>query len=112
MIRRPPRSTLFPYTTLFRSRRIVLEELGGVGLALADLVALVAVPGTGLVDQVALHAQVDHLAGVVDPLAVEDLELGLAEGRRHLVLDHLDPGLVAGDLVDVIIIDSVAALTP
>src|SRR5258708_15313102 len=25
MIRRPPRSTLFPYTTLFRSRRIVHE---------------------------------------------------------------------------------------
>src|SRR2546430_17507312 len=25
MIRRPPRSTLFPYTTLFRSRRIALE---------------------------------------------------------------------------------------
>src|SRR2546430_9866836 len=28
MIRRPPRSTLFPYTTLFRSRR---ETLGGQG---------------------------------------------------------------------------------
>src|SRR5258707_15326210 len=27
MIRRPPRSTLFPYTTLFRSR--VLERVGG-----------------------------------------------------------------------------------
>src|SRR2546423_13075035 len=26
MIRRPPRSTLFPYTTLFRSRRMWLEE--------------------------------------------------------------------------------------
>src|SRR2546430_3112297 len=26
MIRRPPRSTLFPYTTLFRSLRITLEE--------------------------------------------------------------------------------------
>src|SRR2546427_6948843 len=26
MIRRPPRSTLFPYTTLFRSRRAVLGE--------------------------------------------------------------------------------------
>src|SRR2546430_15806261 len=25
MIRRPPRSTLFPYTTLFRSRRRVIE---------------------------------------------------------------------------------------
>src|SRR3989441_13375020 len=27
MIRRPPRSTLFPYTTLFRSPRARLEEL-------------------------------------------------------------------------------------
>src|SRR2546430_16272134 len=25
MIRRPPRSTLFPYTTLFRSRRVRIE---------------------------------------------------------------------------------------
>src|SRR2546430_9205166 len=28
MIRRPPRSTLFPYTTLFRSRRGHRERLG------------------------------------------------------------------------------------
>src|SRR3712207_9130067 len=27
MIRRPPRSTLFPYTTLFRSIRAMVEEL-------------------------------------------------------------------------------------
>src|SRR2546422_7353931 len=27
MIRRPPRSTLFPYTTLFRSHLIVLERI-------------------------------------------------------------------------------------
>src|SRR2546430_9105313 len=26
MIRRPPRSTLFPYTTLFRSRRVVQDS--------------------------------------------------------------------------------------
>src|SRR3712207_7931121 len=32
MIRRPPRSTLFPYTTLFRSTG-ALEILYGVGLA-------------------------------------------------------------------------------
>src|SRR2546429_3033196 len=37
MIRRPPRSTLFPYTTLFRSRlQFLLErchtEVGGIGL--------------------------------------------------------------------------------
>src|SRR5258706_10518353 len=29
MIRRPPRSTLFPYTTLFRSVRYAVMEFGG-----------------------------------------------------------------------------------
>src|SRR2546422_4659438 len=31
MIRRPPRSTLFPYTTLFRSSRIAPSRLGLLG---------------------------------------------------------------------------------
>src|SRR3989442_6519727 len=30
MIRRPPRSTLFPYTTLFRSGRHELDEMAGL----------------------------------------------------------------------------------
>src|SRR5947208_13217590 len=30
MIRRPPRSTLFPYTTLFRSPRIAIGSGGGM----------------------------------------------------------------------------------
>src|SRR3712207_7435951 len=32
MIRRPPRSTLFPYTTLFRSRYDLAFDLGAAGL--------------------------------------------------------------------------------
>src|SRR2546426_8207175 len=40
MIRRPPRSTLFPYTTLFRSRaqhdREVLLVCGGLGAQIDD----------------------------------------------------------------------------
>src|SRR2546430_13234720 len=32
MIRRPPRSTLFPYTTLFRSRGVVIDVAGEVPL--------------------------------------------------------------------------------
>src|SRR3712207_7435646 len=41
MIRRPPRSTLFPYTTLFRSIEdtvvgIVIEETHGLKLRLVD----------------------------------------------------------------------------
>src|SRR3712207_9004928 len=35
MIRRPPRSTLFPYTTLFRSDRVV--EIGRRAATLADI---------------------------------------------------------------------------
>src|SRR2546428_6961586 len=30
MIRRPPSSTLFPYTTLFRSREVVDKQTGGI----------------------------------------------------------------------------------
>src|SRR5690242_21533811 len=38
MIRRPPRSTLFPYTTLFRSHTWVdLEEVADIDARLADL---------------------------------------------------------------------------
>src|SRR5258708_27234497 len=33
MIRRPPRSTLFPYTTLFRSWSSVLAAAAGAGVA-------------------------------------------------------------------------------
>src|SRR3712207_9098201 len=32
MIRRPPRSTLFPYTTLFRSQHLRARRRGGQGL--------------------------------------------------------------------------------
>src|SRR2546425_13187410 len=30
MIRRPPRSTLFPYTPLFRSRRVIYSDLNAI----------------------------------------------------------------------------------
>src|SRR5687767_15376008 len=56
MFRRPPRSTLFPYTTLFRSRRrvevravdavlrhVVEEREEGIKLLLRDRVVLVVV---------------------------------------------------------------------
>src|SRR3712207_7181827 len=35
MIRRPPRSTLFPYTTLFRSRKAVVVGMGFTGSEVA-----------------------------------------------------------------------------
>src|SRR2546427_4818147 len=66
MIRRPPRSTLFPYTTLFRSyggvvpelasRRhlevivpVVEKALADAGVGLADLDGIAVTQGPGLV---------------------------------------------------------------
>src|SRR5256885_5060014 len=39
MIRRPPRSTLFPYTTLFRSGRAAGENVGNYAINLGTLSA-------------------------------------------------------------------------
>src|SRR3712207_6892811 len=47
MIRRPPRSTLFPYTTLFRSRDGLLSSMGyrvGVGRSLTFQIVSCTVP--------------------------------------------------------------------
>src|SRR3712207_7210744 len=44
MIRRPPRSTLFPYTTLFRSLDLLYTALGRGHLPLL-LIDLVVLPG-------------------------------------------------------------------
>src|SRR3712207_8162415 len=43
MIRRPPRSTLFPYTTLFRSTVVLLRV---VALIASEKVALTFTPGS------------------------------------------------------------------
>src|SRR5258707_8982778 len=47
MIRRPPRSTLFPYTTLFRSRIKSFDEPPDRGYAKAATARLQRGPGAG-----------------------------------------------------------------
>src|SRR3712207_7665349 len=54
MIRRPPRSTLFPYTTLFRS----LKDRGPVVHRVREYVHLRVLPGDGL------SVQPDEVGGV------------------------------------------------
>src|SRR2546426_5451148 len=70
MIRRPPRSTLFPYTTLFRSdRRAILEDEGEVA---TDRHA-------------ARLLQLDDLAaaGVADFLVLDEIQDLGGDERRH-----------------------------
>src|SRR5690606_29814756 len=74
MIRRPPRSTLFPYTTLFRSRRGrvhdgVLRLHRPAPAARHDVPGAPDDPGTGL------HLRILHVLG----------------GDRRLEPVHLDP---------------------
>src|SRR3712207_8526079 len=72
MIRRPPRSTLFPYTTLFRSQPVVfghefsgaVAEYGpGTKRAVptgAPVVALPLIRNDGVVDTVGLSRSEEH----------------------------------------------------
>src|ERR1035441_3248076 len=113
MIRRPPRSTLFPYTTLFRSggrgRDLDAqprEDLGeeGVGRGLAVRRAALAVEGPAedlrfakvaaepLVHQGGLARaaggdDLDEIGGRVGPGAVEKVDLPLAPDQ-HGVCDR------------------------
>src|SRR3712207_9283270 len=66
MIRRPPRSTLFPYTTLFRSGARGVEDAcamqGAAGRALGVEAGRVAVASTGVIGE---HLPMDNiLAGI------------------------------------------------
>src|SRR5688572_30838439 len=77
--------------------RTSLQEIASVVLALADALTVVAVPGTGLLDDALGRAHVDDFAFARNAEPVHDFELGLTERRRDLVLDHFDARLVADD---------------
>src|SRR3712207_8986289 len=59
MIRRPPRSTLFPYTTLFRSHR----GQEAAGMAVSDGSSVVVYKDLGLVSQVFDESTLGSLRG-------------------------------------------------
>src|SRR5262249_42145262 len=74
---------------------VVTQEVPRVLLALAELVALVGVPGTGLAYDVLLHSEVDQATLPADADPEQNVELRSAERRRQLVLDDLHLGTVA-----------------
>src|SRR2546422_6001002 len=81
MIRRPPRSTLFPYTTLFRSLVLFVASLGSVNrvwIGFWGLVLLVGVVGLGIVAPLRLHAQRRPLASAAKLVLVGGFLLRLA----------------------------------
>ena len=74
------------------------EERLHVLPALAELLTLVGEPGARLLDDAEIHGDVEQRALTADALAVHDVELGLLERRRGLVLHDLHPHAVADRL--------------
>src|SRR3989442_9521858 len=75
MIRRPPRSTLFPYTTLFRSssrpaRVLYLETISNPTIAVADIRRL---------------AEIAHRHGGRSPRVRSEEHTSELQSRPHLV---------------------------
>src|SRR5258708_20966039 len=69
MIRRPPRSTLFPYTTLFRSHPAVAEVVDVVGVA-------------------APFAQLDQVADDRDEVILGEDRVVLRDVHLEPLVDH------------------------
>src|SRR3712207_8381549 len=68
MIRRPPRSTLFPYTTLFRSPAMLLE---GITIVISPLISL-------------MKDQVDSLKEIgVDATYINSSLTGIERSEEH-----------------------------
>src|SRR3712207_7531948 len=83
MIRRPPRSTLFPYTTLFRSARVGSLHLGLPKQVLGELV----LPCT-----VEIH-QAQRVDTVDEALLIDrniEQECGVPPHARVIYVDELD----------------------
>src|SRR3712207_8877216 len=80
MIRRPPRSTLFPYTTLFRSGADDLDPLGGRDPARRDLVA------DAIVEDLGGRARQRAEAGVAQLLEIRaDARAAAVRAELHLL---------------------------
>src|SRR5919205_1112945 len=70
---------------------IDVKKLLGILPALTEPLLIQVVPGATLAHEPEIGGDIQYTSGRRDPLVVHDVELSLAEGRRDLVLDHLDP---------------------
>ena len=75
--------------------RIFFEVNRGVFLALTYFVAVIGIPCARLIDKIKLNAKINNLAQAMNAFTVHDLEFGLTERGRNLVLHHFHSRFVA-----------------
>src|SRR5256885_16347240 len=94
MIRRPPRSTLFPYTTLFRSIRMLNGNAAGREVPLVKVVTTLGKPGVAVASITQKHHGfvLAQLEGDSPSLKLNGQEIG----RRAMPLQHGDTVELAG----------------
>src|SRR5256884_6019337 len=95
MIRRPPRSTLFPYTTLFRSARVPRRALHARRQDHADLRGHQPDPARGHRQGAAGVSAARRLARFVAGLTLDAIPEPVAGKAALLALDTLGNGLAA-----------------
>src|SRR5688572_25035539 len=105
MIRRPPRSTLFPYTTLFRS---LFKAVDGIDVSVdtGEVLAIVGESGSG--KSVAMLA----VMGLLPPIARVSADAVRFEGRDLLALTPRQRRALSGSEVAMIFQEPVASLNP
>src|SRR3712207_8960221 len=83
MIRRPPRSTLFPYTTLFRSRE-ALADFGGPVLYVANVMTQQGETSDFTVSD-HVRAITEHVGPVVTDVLRSEEHTSELQSRQYLV---------------------------
>ena len=78
---------------------VLPQEDARVVAALRHPLALKAEPGAALFDDALLGSEVKKVAFAGNPFAIQNIDLGVAERRRHFVLYHFDLRAVPDDLL-------------
>src|SRR2546426_4445265 len=86
MIRRPPRSTLFPYTTLFRS---LLLGITKASLSTDSFISAASFQETTRVlTEASIQGKVDHLRGLKENVIVGRDRKSTRLNSSHLVISY------------------------
>src|SRR5258708_7990562 len=83
MIRRPPRSTLFPYTTLFRSHPAAIAEGAKIGALLGEVGKQPCTTGNGMTVAAGIRSE-EHTSELQSPDHLV-CRLLLEKKKRHAI---------------------------
>src|SRR3712207_8751502 len=89
MIRRPPRSTLFPYTTLFRSHAVLsgpaIERIEGSCIKELIVLDTIELPEEKKIDKISVMSVADIFADAINRIYRSEEHTSELQSRQYLV---------------------------